>query len=156
MLDDLHYIWSVLRILLKASETNISNVILAQVSFATFVIKRFSYLIDHVLRDEVIEILRPVGGSVDGRRWIMDYLEESACRMHVLEGCLIIGQLYCCDADRPYVDPVIVFAISLVAAFDNFRRHPGRRAYASMSFLEFVLQHSGEPKIDQFHFTFFR
>lgn len=122
----------------------------------SFVIKRFSSLTDHVLRDEVVEILRPVGGSVDGGGWITDYLEESACRMHVLEGCLAIGQLYRRDADRPYVDPVIVSAISPVAAFDNFRRHPGRRAYAGVPFLEFSLQHPGEPKIDQFHFAFLR
>lgn len=73
--------------------------------------------------------------------------------MHVLEGRLAVGQLDRRDADRPYVDSAVVStAVPLVVlAGDDFRRHPGRRAYARVQLVEVVLQHTAEPEVHQLH-----
>jgi len=81
-------------------------------------------------------------------------LEEGTRRVHVLEGRLTVSQFDRRDADRPYVSPAIVSNVHHAASVANdFRCHPGRRAYAAVTFFRFV-HHPARSKVHQLHLAF--
>lgn len=109
----------------------------------------------NVLGNEIVEILGPIGRSVQSRRRISYYLEERSRRMHILKRWFSIGQLDRRDSYCPDIGPVSISLGVIPFTHGDFRRHPTRRSYASVSLSYFRLARSRKAKIDQLYLSLF-